>query len=142
MVLPVNPPNPPLGVSAVALLVWLNGVWGLYQTGRLLWTFWDATAVEASGGYPAFIAAIAIGFTVNLVIISLAGSLRRGSGLARVVVTIFIVLHVILGILVLLVSDEPGVIIGAWIATVLNILALGGLWIAGRAYFARQEVLA
>lgn len=136
----MNDTNPPISVSIVALLVWVNGAWGLYQTGRLLWSFWDSTTVEASGGYPAYITGIAIGFTINLIIISLAGSLRRGSNVARIVVTIFIGLHVILGVLLLLLSDDPAVMIGAWIATVLNILALGGLWIAGRSYFAPSAI--
>ena len=123
----------PFSITLISIVVWLSGVWGLLQVGRLLWEKWDATP----GDEVSYITII-IGFIISTIVISLAGALRGGSRLARLVISAVIIVHLIGGGILLVFSREDSFFQAtAWVAIVLNLLALLFMWVIGRRNFRR-----
>jgi hypothetical protein len=134
----------PVGVVVVSLFVWATGVAGMIHIVQALWrAATNPDYLTGIGGYAVFFTAVAIAFAVNLVIISLSSALTSGSRGARIIISISIVIHAILSILTILSSQGDGVTLAAgWFALMLNVLALGALWITGRDFFSRSTASA
>jgi O-antigen/teichoic acid export membrane protein len=123
----------PITITLISIVVWLSGVWGLLQVGRLLWEKWDATP-----GDEASYVAIILGFIISTIVISLAGALRGGSRLARLVISAVIIVHLIGGSILLAFSREDSLFqVTAWVGIFLNLFALFCMWILGRRNFRR-----
>lgn len=128
----------PLGVKVVAAVVWISGVVGLFRVGQFVWYSGENETVNAVGGIYGYFSVIFIGFVVNLIIISVAGALLRGSRAARMVATIAIIIHLLQGIATLFAPHYiVGVSIGTWIGIALNVLGLYLLWVQGKKHFTK-----
>ena len=104
----------PFSITLISIVVWFSGVWGLLQVGRLLWEKWDSTP----GDEVSYITII-IGFIISTIVISLAGALRGGSRLARLVISAVIIVHLIGGGILLAFSREDSLFqVTAWVSIV------------------------
>jgi hypothetical protein len=134
----------PTGVVLVALFIWVTGVVGMVRIGIALWHgVSNPDYIAALGGVGVFFAALAIAFFVNLIILSLSTALTNGSNVARILISISIVIHAILSVLsIFSAQGDTTTLVASWIALIINVLAFGALWIVSGGYFRKSSVTA
>ncbi|WP_136709530.1 hypothetical protein [Agromyces sp. H66] len=116
----------PGGVTFVAVLTWISGALDILGGTILLFQTSIASTVEQFGGASQLIATALAGILVGVVVIVVAVGLLRGSNGARIVVTVFEVLSILLS--VFLAITYPAVAIGEYIGIVFALLIIAMLW--------------
>ncbi len=118
--------NRPGGVTFVAVLAWISGALDILGGTILLFQTSIASTVEQFGGASRLIATALAGILIGVVVIVVAVGLLRGSNGARIVVTVFEVLSILIS--VFLAIAYPAVAIGEYIGIVFAFLIIAMLW--------------
>ncbi|GAA4381436.1 hypothetical protein GCM10023152_30520 [Agromyces bauzanensis] len=116
----------PGGVTLVAVLTWISGALDILGGTILLFQTSIAATVEQFGGASQLILAALAGILIGIVVILVAVGLLRGRNGARILVTIFEALSILLS--VFLAIAYPASAIGEYIGIVFAVLILVLLW--------------
>ncbi|WP_139416237.1 hypothetical protein [Agromyces laixinhei] len=120
----------PGGVTLVAVLTWISGLFDVIGGTILLFQTSVAATVEQFGGASALITSAIISILIGLIVIIVAGGLLRGSSGARTIVTVVQVLSI--GTSIFLAIAHPAQAIGEFFSIAIAVIVLAILW-TGRA---------
>ncbi|MEL4320435.1 hypothetical protein WJX64_15575 [Leifsonia sp. YIM 134122] len=125
----------PGGVTFIAVLAWIQGVFDIIVGILLLFNQGDAAIILDFGGSAALVTSAVVYILVGIIIIVIARGLLRGSNGARVVVTAFEVVTLIGALFVTIAAPSQfiGALVTAFIALVIILL----LWTGRAAAFFR-----
>ncbi|WP_448811110.1 DUF7144 family membrane protein [Agromyces bauzanensis] len=126
----------PGGVTFVAVLTMISGALDILGGTILLFQTSIASTVEQFGGASQLILAALAGILIGVVVILVAVGLLRGRNGARIVVTIFEALSIMLS--VFLAIAYPASAIGEYIGIVFSVAILVMLWTPRANEFFRQ----
>lgn len=129
-------PVRPGGITFIAVLAWIQGLFDIIAGVILLFNQHDAALILDFGGSGPLITAAIIYILVGIIIIVIARGLLRGSNGARVVVTAFEILTLAGALFVMIAAPSQFVsaLITAFIALVVILL----LWTGRAAAFFRS----
>ncbi|WP_188743866.1 DUF7144 family membrane protein [Agromyces bauzanensis] len=113
-------------MTLVAVLTWISGALDILGGTILLFQTSIAATVEQFGGASQLILAALAGILIGIVVILVAVGLLRGRNGARILVTIFEALSILLS--VFLAIAYPASAIGEYIGIVFAVLILVLLW--------------
>ena len=116
----------PGGVTFVAVLTWISGLLDVIGGTILLFQTSVAATVEQFGGASQLIASAIISILIGVIVIAVAGGLLRGSGGARLIVTILQVLSIASSIF--LAIAYPAGAIGEYFSILFSVIVLAFLW--------------
>lgn len=126
----------PGGVTFVAVLTWISGALDILGGTILLFQTSIASTVSQFGGASQLIVTALAGVFIGVVVILVAVGLLRGRNGARIVITVFEVLSLLLS--VYLAIAYPAGAIGEYIGIVFSLAILGLLWTPRANEFFRQ----
>lgn len=116
----------PVGVTFVAVLTMISGALDILGGTILLFQTSIASTVEQFGGASQLILSALAGILIGVVVILVAVGLLRGRNGARIVVTVFEALSILLS--VFLAIAYPAGAIGEYIGIVVSVAILVMLW--------------
>ena len=116
----------PGGVTFVAVLTGISGVLDVIGGTILLFQTSVAATVEQFGGASQLIASAIISILIGVIVIAVAGGLLRGSGGARLIVTLLQVLSIASSIF--LAIAYPAGAIGEYFSILFSVIVLAFLW--------------
>ncbi|MGW9631545.1 DUF7144 family membrane protein [Agromyces sp. NPDC055520] len=120
----------PGGVTFIAVLTWISGLFDVVGGTILLFQTSVAATVQEFGGASQLITSAIVSILIGLIVIIVAGGLLRGSAGARLIVTIFQVLSIASSIF--LAIAYPAGAIGEYFSVLISVIILAFLW-SGRA---------
>lgn len=128
----------PAGVTLVAVLTWISGVLSLIG-GVVLVLLRDNADVQTSvdGSSSVVLTVGIVSIIVGLITIAVANGLRRGSGFARALVTLLMLLNIAGGIWVVIKLPTQGV--SAWINIAISVIVIIMLFTARANAFFRSH---
>lgn len=113
----------PGGVTLVAVLAWISGLLGIVGGVLLILARNNADVLESlKGSSGVVVGAGVVSIVIGLITILVANGLLRGSGFARGLVTLLMVLQIIGGVYALLRLPTPDA--SAWLNIVIAVVVL------------------
>ena len=131
-----NSVDRPGGVTLVAVLTWISGALDILGGTILLFQTSIASTVEQFGGASQLIATAIFSIIIGAVVIVVAVGLMRGSGGARIVITIFEVLSIMSSIF--LAIAYPAGAIGEYFGVAISLVIIALLWTRRASAFFRN----
>lgn len=126
----------PGGVTLVAVLTWISGLFDIIGGSLLLFqTSVDAT-VERFGGSSQLIASALFTILVGVVVIVVAVGLLRGNNASRIVITVFQMISIV-GSVFLAIAYPPGAI-AEYFSIAIAVIVLVLLWTRRASAFFRD----
>ncbi|WP_022888541.1 DUF7144 family membrane protein [Agromyces italicus] len=120
----------PAGVTLVAVLTWISGLFDIIGGSILLFQTSVASTVEMFGGASQLITSAILSIVIGAVVMIVGTGLLRGSSGARLVITVFQMLSI--GASVYLAIVYPPGAIGEYFSAAISLVVIGMLW-SGRA---------
>lgn len=131
MTTPAARPTRPGGVTLVAVLTWISGLLSIIGGGALIIVRDDADVQRSTGAESSTLVIVGlVSIIIGLVTIAVANGLLRGSGFARFLVTVLMLLEIVAGIYMIV--KLPGQGVSAWVNIVIGVVVILLLW-SGRA---------
>ncbi|TYL54127.1 DUF7144 family membrane protein [Agromyces mariniharenae] len=121
-----NSVDRPGGVTLVAVLTWIGGALDILGGTILLFQTSIASTVEQFGGASQLILSAIGAILVGAIVIVVAVSLMRGRSWARVVITVFEVISIIISIFFAI--AYPAGAIGEYVGAAISLVIIALLW--------------